>query len=142
MSAKELESLIKNTLKSYVLDYNKINPEDKLDFNLSFTTHKFDVSEIDGYDLEDPKFSNVAHLDGETLYYLRIAKVLLDKSEKRVIFTAYRPAKSMKKDVAHKSMLLESVRQLMIGGLEYSEAIYQMNEKRIEEEEESEENQP
>jgi len=137
MSAKELESLIKNTLKGYVMDYNEINPEDKIDFNLTFTLHKFDVKEVDGYDEDDEKFAEAKRLDGKDIYYLRVSKTLVDKIEKRVIFTAYRIASSMNKDIAHRAMLFQCVKQLMIGGLEYSEAIYRMNV--IKEEEQKEE---
>jgi len=114
MIAKELESLIKNTLKGYAMDYNRVNPKNKIDFNLTFTLHRFDVKELKGYDKKDEKFDRARKMDGESLHYLRLSKTLVDTKEKRVIFTA------------HRGMLMECVKQMMIGGLEYSEAIYRM----------------
>ncbi len=136
MIAKELESLIKNTLKGYAMDYNKINPDDKVDFNLTFTTHKFSTKDIDGYDKEDPKFDGATKMNGKVLYYLRLSKTLVDKKEKRVIFTAYRPEDALKKDIAKRGMLMECVKQMMVAGIEYSEAIYRMNEQDKQPEEE------
>ena len=127
MIAKELESLLKNTLKQYAMDYNRINPKNKVDFNVTFTTHKFDPKDIEGYDPKDEKFAEAKKLDGELLYYLRLSKTLMDTKEKRVIFTTYRPEKKFKKASAERMMMLDCIRQLMIGGLEYSEAIYRMN---------------
>ena len=135
MSVKELESLIKNTLKSYAMDYNEINPDDKIDFNLTFTTHKFSVEDVPGYDENNSKFSDAKKMDGNNLHYLRLSKTLMDSKEKRVIFTAYRPEGALKKEVAHRSMLLECVRQMMIGGLEYSEAIYRIDKAESKQEE-------
>ena len=100
MTEKELESFLKNTLKGYVDDYNKINPKNRVDFNVSFTLHKFNAKEVEGYDPKDEKFRQVKELDGQDLYYLRIARILVDKSEKRVIYTAYRPAAKFKREVA------------------------------------------
>jgi hypothetical protein len=128
MIVKELESLLKNTLKSYKDDYNQINPEEKVDFSVTFTLHKFNAKEnIEGYDPKDVKYKQVKELDGQDLYYFRISKTLLKSEEKRVIFTTYRPAKTFKKEAAQRAMYLEAIRNLMIGGLEYSEAIYRMN---------------
>jgi len=127
MSVKELESLIKNTLKVYVTDYNNINPENKVDFNLSFTTHRFDTKEVPGYDPEGEQFQEAKRLHGKELYYLRLSKTLVDKVEKRVIFTAYREVGKLDGEIAHRAMLLQCIRQMLIGGLEYSEAIYRMH---------------
>ena len=109
-----------------LMDYNRVNPKNKVDFNLTFTLHKFDAKELEGYDKKDERFDKAREMDGENLYYLRLSKTLVDSVEKRVIFTAYRPQKAFKKDVAHRGMLMECVKQMMIGGLEYSEAIYRM----------------
>jgi hypothetical protein len=128
MIAKELESLLKNTLKSYEDDYNRINPKTEVAFNVTFTLHKFNAKEnIEDYDPDDEKFAEVKRLDGKDLYYFRISKTILADSEKRVIFTSYRPAKSLKKGEAQRSMYMEAIKNLLIGGLEYSEAIYRMN---------------
>ncbi len=126
MQAKELESLLKNTLKAYATDYNNINPKNTVDFNVTFTTHKFEASDIPDYDPKDEKFEQARKLNKQVLYYLRLSKTLVDTKEKRVIFTSYRPAKTFKKTEAERAMLMECIKQLMIGGLEYSEAIYRM----------------
>ena len=127
MQAKELESLLKNTLKQYAVDYNNINPKNKVDFNVTFTVHKFNANDIPDYDPKDEKFAKAKAMDGKNLYYLRLSKTLMDTKEKRVIFTTYRPEKGFKKADAQRLMLMECLKQLMIGGLEYSEAIYRMN---------------
>ena len=128
MSVKELEALLKNTLKSYEDDYNRINAElPKIAFNVTFTRHKFVAADVPDYDASDKKFDHATELDGQELYYFRISKTILDDNEKRVIFTTYRPSKSMKPAVAERAMYLEAIRNLMIGGLEYSEAIYRLN---------------
>jgi len=143
MIAKELESLLKNTLKSYEDDYNNINPGTEVAFNVTFTLHKFVAKEnIDGYDPADEKFAEVKRLDGKDLYYFRISKTILADNEKRVIFTAYRPAKSFKKTEAQRSMYMEAIKNLMIGGLEYSEAIYRMNRQEEAQKESQTEPQP
>jgi hypothetical protein len=130
MTVRELEGLLKNCLKSYEDDYNRINPNTKVAFNVTFTLHKFIAKEsLKDYDPADEKFAQAKALDGKDLYYFRISKTIIADDEKRVIFTAYRPAEAFKKDAAHRAMYLEAIRSLMIGGLEYSEAIYRMNRK-------------
>lgn len=142
MQVKELESLLKNTLKDYGRDYNKINPKDKIEFNLTFTIHVFKAKDIKDYDPKDERFAQAKKLDGQSLYYLRISKTLMTTVEKRVIFTTFRPEKAFKKDVAHRMMLMEAIKQLMIGGLEYSEAIYRMNRQEEAQKENQKEPQP
>ena len=136
MTEKELESFLKNTLKGYVDDYNRVNHKDRIDFNVSFTLHKFKATDVEGYDKKDEKFAKVKELDGQNLYYLRLARILVDKSEKRVIYTTYRPADKYKKQVAMRMMYLELLKQLVLGGLEYSEALYKMQEKEKEDQKE------
>ncbi len=127
MTTHDLEGLIKNTLKMYAVDYNNINKNNKIDFNLTFTTHKFIAKDLQGYDPDNPKFAGTKQIDGQKLHYFRLSKILVDDNEKRVIFTSYRPVKQFKREVAKRAMLTECIRQMMIGGIEYSEAIYRMN---------------
>lgn len=150
MISKEIEALIKNTLSQYAQDFNTLNHEDedgnltgdkKIDFNVTFSRHVMDPDQIEGYDPEDPKFEAVTKYSGRALIYLRIVKIFLlgdDTDEKRVIYTGYRPVDEFKdKESMKKSLLMEALKNLLIGGLEYSEAIYRMNEQKEQEEHET-----
>ena len=132
MISKEIEALIKNTLVQYKRDFNAIQEyEDtgvEIDFNITFTKHLMKEDSVPGYDPEDKKFAEVKALIGEDLFYMRISKnvTVEDKpEEKRVIYTGYRPLRDFKKkDEAKRSLLLECLKSLMLGGLEYSELVY------------------
>jgi hypothetical protein len=132
MIAKEIEALIKNTLSSYRSDYNSMNPENQVDFSLTLTDHL--IEEFEG-------MAEVAkQYIGQEMYYLRLAKIYMPNkrfSEKRVIFVAYRPKAEFKnKESANKSMLMECLKSMVIGGLEYSEALKQLDDKKNQEEKE------
>jgi hypothetical protein len=145
MITREIEALIKNTLSQYAQDYNTINHEDeegnptgekKIDFNITFSNHVMDPNQIEGYDPNDPKFATVKAYQGKTLSYMRIVKVLFDDEgtqEKRVIYTGYRPVDDFKdKESLKRSLMMEALKSLMIGGLEYSEAIHRINQEKLE----------
>jgi hypothetical protein len=150
MIVRELEGLIKNTLSQYKTDYNTIEDskeiEDKgrkIDFNVTFSRHVMDTSEIPGYDPNDPRFAAAKKYDGKPLMYLRVVKTILGvnelANEKRVIYTGYRPSEEFNdKESIKRSLLMECLKNLMLAGIEYSEAMYIMNVKSQEDAVESE----
>ena len=142
MQSRELESLLKNVLSDYKEEHNAFvadvnekgeGPERKMiDFALTFTNHKFEFPMEEQLKMVDDqeKLTQMKALVGKEVHYMRVVKNILlgmkDGVDKRIIFTAYRWRKDFKQVVdLKKSMLMECIKIMMIGGLEYSEAIYE-----------------
>ncbi len=140
MNTREIESLLKNVLKSYTEVYNNIQKEKggnktTIDFNVTFTDHLFDANTVPGYDPSKPEFKGVKDIHGKKLTYFRLSRLVFPKKgdpQKRVIFTTFRILKAFKnKNEMYRSMYIDCVRKMMTAGIEYSEALFLMNEQNI-----------
>ena len=138
LNAKMLERMIKDILAKYVEDYNGFNPDENIDMNLTITYHKANPAEM--AKSVDADFDVAKHPDEELNFcYLRISKTLLTSKEKRVIYANYRLQKEFKDDkLMHLSLLEEGLSHLVIGGIEYSEALYLMSMQKEKEKENAE----
>ncbi len=132
MIYKELEAIIKGTLSRYREDYNRINPNEKVDFSITLTRHSYDP--IKDKNLKGDAKDKALKTGAMDVYYLRLWKGFEGNGTEVVIFAAYRPVDDFKKKAdAYKSLFRECIDNLIIGGIEYAEALRMMNDKKQQE---------
>jgi len=126
MMVKELEGLLKNTLKNYImiLEGNGTIKEREVDYSVTMTKHNFSAKDIKEYDADDPKFDKAREMDGKPVLYLRIAKIIKEE-DKHVLYAGYRLIGSAKPEAIKRILLMDAVRNLMYAGLQYNDMIYQ-----------------
>jgi hypothetical protein len=143
MESRQLEGLIKSSLASYRDDYNLINKDrdenPSIDFSFKITKHWFDPSKTKRKDYkgEDDGWKKYKAMKPQHNYYLRMVRFEVEVKDgkesvipgsEKLIFMAYRPELDFKKktEQIRRSLLKECMVNLIIGGVEYAEAIYQM----------------
>jgi hypothetical protein len=132
MNSKQLESLIKECLSSYRNDFNRINPNDPVDFHLEIVPQTFDPSKVNREGLGEEALAKIDAMPVQENYYIRLSKIFEKRTEQRVIFAAYRPEKEFKTiELASKSLYRECLDHLIVAGIEYVEALQQMEDKDI-----------
>jgi len=124
---KQLESLVKNTLSEYKEDYNTHNPEDTIDFNLTMTKYWFDPKKMPptGMKEDSKEYHEYMAIPKQMIHYTRLVKTYVDRDEMLLIFTTSRRELDFKKKAADikYSMIRETTKMLIIGGLEYAELV-------------------
>ena len=120
MNHFQLDGLLKGVLSAYREDFNKINPDDPIDFDLDFDATQIDAEQIDQSARED--FIEAFGTDPLGVYTYRIIR--RSSSAWEAIFSAWRPMKDYpKKSAARHDLLKEAITHLMVGGIEYAHAI-------------------
>lgn len=129
MTDKQLQSMLLNILSNYRDDYNRINTQMEIDFDMTISKMTFDPAAMNQKGKKE--YVKLYGDQPRELYYLRLYKEL--KGQKgRVIFAGYRPVEDFKsKSEARLSLLKEAISHLVIGGIEYAEMLSMMGEKQI-----------
>ena len=126
MNEKVLEGFLKTALSLYRERYQERNPDKEIDFAIDFfdtTVNPKETAEKQGLDGSKVPDKTIP------VTYMRIVKTVKE-DEPRVIFASYQPSKGQKKPWVKTQLLRECLKHFVIGGVEYSEALflYEKNE--------------
>ena len=120
MNEKVLEGFLKSALSIYRERYQERNEEEEIDFSIDF----FDTTVNPKKTVEEQGLDSANVPDKDIpVTYMRIVKMKKD-DEPRVIFASYQPNKGKKKPWVKTQLLRECLKHFIIGGVEYSEALF------------------
>ena len=111
---------MKTSLSLYRDTYQKRNPGTEIDFAVDFMdtiVNPKATAEKQGLDVSKVPDQDIP------VTYMRITK-MVKEDEPRVIFASYQPNKGKKKPWVKAQLLRECLKHFIIGGVEYSEALY------------------